>query len=181
MTSKASLKVNSLHQRYPWPFPQGRSSGPADSENSSSSSCTKHMVVYTWPRPCFPRQLVREPTACLFQQSLGFPWPDDWGPSMHCKLKTASKSSWGWSEDTLTSSQHLSILFKIHVIPRVSNYLDPVVFLNPQRGRRTMKIWKTSLYYSLVFATKVDGSLFYLVFKLLPQLLAGSAVDRDES
>ena len=121
------------------------------------------MVVYTWPRPCFPRQLVREPTACLFQQSPGFPWPDDWGPSMHCKLKTASKSSWGWSEDTLTSSQHLSILFEIHVIPCVSNYLDPVVFLNPQRGRTTIKIWKTSLYYSLVFVSQVDGSLLYSV------------------
>ena len=66
------------------------------------------------------------------------------------------------------------------MIPCVSNYLDLVVSLNPQRGRKTMKIWKTLLYYSLVFATKVDGSLFYLVFKLL-QLLAGSAVDRDES
>ena len=98
----------------------------------------------------------------------------------------------------------MSILFKIRAIPCVSNYLDPAVSLNSQRGRKALaSLALTSVNYSkndetlekvsvgsrfahaylgrLFFgvAQKDDGSLFYSFFKLL-QMLAGSAVDPDE-
>ena len=68
-----------------------------------------------------------------------------------------------WAAATFRSSQHLSILFKIRAIPCVSNYLDPAVSLNSQRGRKAMKPWKKSLLTLASLAlTSVDYSLVLL-------------------
>ena len=72
----------------------------------------------------------------------------------------------------------MSILFKIRAIPCVSNYLDPVVSLNSQKGRKALDLLGlTSVDYSLFQGSMVHCSC--QTFKLL-QLLAGSTVCRDE-
>ena len=54
-----------------------------------------------------------------------------------------------WAAATFRSSQHLSILVKIRAIPCVSNYLDPAVSLNSQRGRKALaSLALTSVNYS---------------------------------
>ena len=79
------------------------------------------------------------------KQSPGFPWPGIEAQQLNAcneHIKQNCKSWWKWAAATFRSSQHLSILFEIHVIPCVSNYLDLVVSLNPKGEEKWWKFGK---------------------------------------